>query len=124
MLQFLERQIRDRPAQRSSRHTSTKSISRRAASSSLSRASRRAAPEFTPRTYMAIVQPRRAAYSRMARFCIAIVCCSSVDTGHTGQPGTCSPATRIMLYRSGEGWRAGDRRAARVAAVELGDSRS
>ena len=29
---------------------------------------------------MAIVQPRRAEYSRMARFCIAIVCCSSVDT--------------------------------------------
>jgi hypothetical protein len=40
--------------------TSTRSISRRrAASSSFSRASRRAAPEFTSRTCRAIVQPRR-----------------------------------------------------------------
>jgi len=30
------------------------------------------------------------------------------------------PATRMMLYRSGEGWRDGDRRAARVEVVELG----
>jgi hypothetical protein len=31
-------------------------------------------PEFTSRTCMAMVQPRRAAYSRIARFCIASVC--------------------------------------------------
>jgi hypothetical protein len=29
------------------------------------------------------------------------------------------PATRMLLYRSGEGWRDGDRRAARVEMVEL-----
>jgi len=29
------------------------------------------------------------------------------------------PATRMLLYRSGEGWRDGDRRAARVEVVEL-----
>ncbi|HTS26507.1 MAG TPA: hypothetical protein VMH81_11580 [Bryobacteraceae bacterium] len=77
VLQFLERRQQiatDRP-QRSSRHTSTTSISRRrAASISFSRASRRAAPEFTSRTCMAMVPPRRAAYSRIARFCIARVC--------------------------------------------------
>jgi hypothetical protein len=33
-----------------------------------------ATPEFTSRTCNAIVQPRRAAYSRIARFCIASVC--------------------------------------------------
>ena len=33
-----------------------------------------AAPEFTSRTCMTTVQPRRAAYSRIARFCIASVC--------------------------------------------------
>jgi hypothetical protein len=60
---------------------STTSISRRrAASNSFSRASRLAAPEFTSRTCQAIVQPRRAAYSRIARFCIARVCWSLVET--------------------------------------------
>jgi hypothetical protein len=60
------RSVTDRP-QRSSRHTSTKSISRRRAdSSSFSRASRFAAPELTSRTCKVIVQPRRAAYSRIA----------------------------------------------------------
>jgi hypothetical protein len=29
------------------------------------------------------------------------------------------PATRMLLYRAGEGWRDGDRRAARVEVVEL-----
>jgi hypothetical protein len=29
------------------------------------------------------------------------------------------PATRMMLYRSGEQWRDGDRRAARVEVVDL-----
>ena len=67
--------------QRSRRHTSTTSISRRrAASSSFSRASRFAAPEFTSRTCMAMVQPRRAVYSRIARLCIESVCRSLVDT--------------------------------------------
>jgi hypothetical protein len=59
VLQFLERRqqiLTDRP-QRSNRQTSTTSISRRrAASSSFSRASRLAAPEFTSRTCRAIVQ--------------------------------------------------------------------
>ena len=60
---------------------STTSISRRrTASRSLSRASRRAAPEFTSRTCRAIVQPRRSAYSRIARPCIASVCWSLVET--------------------------------------------
>jgi len=39
-----------------------------AASSTLSRAPCRAAPEFTSRTCRAIVQPRRVAYFRIARF--------------------------------------------------------
>jgi hypothetical protein len=39
-----------------------------------------AVPELTSRTCQAIVQPRRAAYSRMARFCIASVCWSLVKT--------------------------------------------
>src|SRR5215831_1017538 len=74
------RSVTDRP-QRSRRQTSTTSISRRrAASISFSRASLRAAPELTSRTCKAIVQPRRAAYSRMARFCIASVCGSLVET--------------------------------------------
>ena len=38
------------------------------------------APEPTSRTCMAMVQPRRAAYSRMARFCIGRVCWSFVET--------------------------------------------
>jgi hypothetical protein len=68
------RSVTDRP-QRSRRHTSTTSISRRrAASSSFSRASRFAAPEPTSRTFTAMVQPRRAAYSRMARLCMGSVC--------------------------------------------------
>jgi len=59
------RSVTDRP-QRSSRQTSTRSISRRrAASSTFSRASRLVAPEPTSRTCMAMVQPRRAAYSRI-----------------------------------------------------------
>ena len=74
------RSVTDRP-HRSSRHTSTTSISRRrAASRSFSRASRRVAPEFTSRTCKATVQPRRTAYSRIARFCIASVCWSLVET--------------------------------------------
>jgi hypothetical protein len=39
-----------------------------------------AAPEFTARTCRAIVQPRRAAYSRMALSCIARVFWSMVET--------------------------------------------
>ena len=47
-------------------------ISRRLAAFSIfSRASGPAAPEFTSRTCRVILQPRRAAYSRMARSCIA-----------------------------------------------------
>src|SRR5271166_2278374 len=68
------RSVTDLP-QRSSRHTTTTSISlRRAASSSSSRRCRCAAPEPTSFTCMAMVQPRRAAYSRMARFCMGSVC--------------------------------------------------
>ena len=90
MLQFLKRrqQVRpDRP-QRSSRHTSTTSISRRrAASISCSRACRCAASEPTSRTCSAIVQPRRAAYSRRARVCIAQSLL--IVSGNAGiQPGT------------------------------------
>ncbi len=39
-----------------------------------------AAPEVNSRACKAIVQPRRIAYSRMARFCIASVCWSLVET--------------------------------------------
>jgi hypothetical protein len=77
MLQFLQcrQQILTERPHRSKRHTSTTSISRRrAASSSFSRASLRAPPEFTSRTGKATAQPRRAAYSRIARVCIASVC--------------------------------------------------
>jgi len=61
--------VTDRP-QRSSRHTSTRSTSRRrAASSSFSRLLRWEAPEPISLTCKAIVQPRRMAYSRRARVC-------------------------------------------------------
>ena len=43
-------------------------------------ARRCAAPELTSRTCSAIVQPRRAAYSRRARLCVDRVCGSPVDT--------------------------------------------
>jgi hypothetical protein len=72
----LSRSVTERP-QRSKRHTSTVSISRRrAASSSFSRASRCAAPEPTSLTCITTLQPRRAAYSRRARFCMGSVCWS------------------------------------------------
>ena len=62
------RSVTDLP-QRSSRHTTTTSISlRRAASSISSRRCRCAAPEPTSFTCMAMVQPRRAAWSRMVWF--------------------------------------------------------
>ena len=90
MLEFLEsrQQIRTHRPHPSSRDTSTMSISRRAASNSFSRASRRAAPELTSRTSKTMVQPRRAAYSRMARFCIDRVCWSFMALEHTGPPET------------------------------------
>src|SRR5579864_2573995 len=74
------RSVTDRP-QRSKRHTNTTSISRRrAASSSFSRISRWEAPDPTSFTCNATVQPRRAVYSRRARFCRGRVCWSWVDT--------------------------------------------
>jgi hypothetical protein len=74
------RSATDRP-QRSSRQTNTTSISRRrAASSRLSRSCRCEAPLPTSFTCRAIVQPRRAAYSRKARICNGMVCWSLVET--------------------------------------------
>jgi hypothetical protein len=67
---------RSDPAAIPARHQSR---GRCAASSSFSRASRFAAPEFTSRTCTAILQPRRVAYSRIARLCIASVCWSFVE---------------------------------------------
>jgi len=82
----------------SKRQTNTRSISRRrAAYSSFSRASRRAAPGFTSRTCMAIVQPRRVAYSRMARFC------SPASAGHSSRHGgTVPPGTFFLTFVSGQ----------------------
>ena len=68
------RSVTERP-QRSSRQTSTTiDLPTAGGLEQFLAACRFAAPEFTSRTCMAIVQPRRAAYSRMARFCIAKVC--------------------------------------------------
>src|ERR1039457_1743771 len=74
------RSATDRP-HRSKRHTSTTSISRRrAASSNFSRSCRSEAPLPTSLTCKAIVEPRRAAYSRRARICNGMVCWSFVET--------------------------------------------
>ena len=51
-----------------------------------------AAPEFTSRTCMAIIQSLPAADSRIARFCIARVCWSLWTHGHTAQHDTFSTA--------------------------------
>jgi len=48
--------------------------------SNLSRSCRWAAPDPTSFTCMAMVQPRRAAYSRRARICNGMVCWSKVET--------------------------------------------
>ena len=74
------RSATDRP-QRSRRHTSTTSISRRrAASNTFSRSSRWDAPEPTSFTCTTMLQPRRAAYSRMTRLCKGRVCWSWAET--------------------------------------------
>ena len=83
MLQFLKRgqQVRHRPApavQPPHQHQIDLSAAR-SFQQFLARLPL-AAPEPTSRTCIAIVHPRRSAYSRIARFCIASVCWSLVET--------------------------------------------
>ena len=97
MLQFLERcqQIRDGAAPAvQPPHQHHIDLAAAAASSSFSRASRLAAPEPTSRTCTAIVQPRRAAYSRMARTLHRAASAGRWwKRGRTGRRGTFSPVS-------------------------------
>jgi hypothetical protein len=125
------RSVTDRP-QRSRRQTSTTSIPRRrAASSSFSRASRRAAPEFTSRTCRAIAQPRRVAYSPSPGSASPASAGHWWKRGHTGPPGTLSAASVpgqkrywILLSEKPVSWAFDEDRSAWPPSILFGQNRA
>jgi hypothetical protein len=66
--------LREERLQRVVRDISGSNNQQRVASSNFSRKWRWAAPDPTSFTYMAMIQPRRKAYPRMARLCMGNVC--------------------------------------------------